>query len=126
MNYLTVHLDGEQIPYTPLKPNYTAPGGENYIRAYHTLFSGTDKTYQDDGNTITREDYKGGYTLYAFDLSPDLSIGGHLNLVKHGNLRLDVHFANALDQTINVIIYAEFNNILEIDQSRNVIFDYSS
>ncbi|XP_033639055.1 uncharacterized protein F54H12.2-like [Asterias rubens] len=126
VNYLTVHLDGEQIPYTPLKPNYTAPGGGNYIRAYHTLFSGTDKTYQDDGNTITREDYKGGYTLYAFDLSPDLSIGGHLNLVKHGNLRLDVHFANALDQTINVIIYAEFNNILEIDQSRNVIFDYSS
>ncbi len=82
--------------------------------------------YQDDGNTITREEYAGGYGLYAFDLSPDLSVGGHFNLVKHGNLRLDIHFLNALAKTINVIIYAEFNNILEIDQSRNVIFDYSS
>ena len=44
--------------------------------------------YKDDGNTITREDYRGGYGLYVFDLSPDLSVGGHLNLVRHGNLRL--------------------------------------
>ena len=124
VNYLTVHVDGEQIPYTPLKPNFNTPGG-NYIRAYQTLFSGTDKMYQDEGNAITREDYMGGYGLYAFDLSPDLSVGGHLNLVRHGNLRLDIHFSNPLDKTINVIIYAEFNNILEIDQARNIIFDYT-
>lgn len=125
MNYLTVHMDGDQIPYTPLKPTFGANGG-NYIRAYQTLFSGTDKMYQDDGNTITREEYSGGYGLYAFDLSPDLSVGGHFSLVKHGNLRLDIHFLNPLAKTINIIIYAEFNNILEIDQSRNVIFDYTS
>ena len=123
MNYLTVHVDGEQIPYTPLKPNF---GVGNYIRAYQALFSGTDKMYQDEGNTITLEDYTGGYGLYAFNLSHDISTGGHLNLVRHGNLRLDIHFANALDKTINVIIYAEFNNILEIDQARNIIFDYTS
>ena len=88
VNYLAVHLDREQIPCTPLKPNFNTAEG-NYIRAYQTLFSGTDKMYQDEGNTITREEYKEGYALYAFDLSPDLSIGGHLNLVRHGNLRLD-------------------------------------
>ena len=125
VNYLAVHLDGEQIPYTPLKPNFNTAEG-NYIRAYQTIFSGTDKMYQDEGNTITREEYKGGYALYAFDLSPDLSIGGHLNLVRHGNLRLDIHFASPLDETVNVIIYAQFNNILEIDQARNIIFDYAS
>ncbi|XP_038058848.1 uncharacterized protein F54H12.2-like [Patiria miniata] len=125
INFLTVHLDGEQIPYSPLKPKFKEPG-KNYIRAYQTLFSGTDKMYQDEGVAITRDDYPAGYTLFAFDLSPDLSVGGHFNLVRRGNLRLDVHFANPLDATINVIIYAEFNNIIEIDQARNVIFDYSS
>lgn len=125
LNYLAVHVDGEQIPCTPLKPKFSANGG-NYIRAYQTLFSGTNKMYHNDGNTITREDYGGGYALYAFDLTPDLSVGDHFSLVKHGNLRLDMHFLNPLPKTINVIIYAEFNNILEIDQSRNVIFDYST
>ncbi|XP_038045901.1 uncharacterized protein F54H12.2-like [Patiria miniata] len=125
INFLTVHVDGEQIPYSPLKPKFKAPG-KNFIRAYQTLFSGTDKMYQDEGITITRDDYPAGYTLFAFDLSPDLSVAGHFNLVRRGNLRLDVHFANPLEATINVIIYAEFNNIIEIDQARNVIFDYSS
>ena len=43
-NFLTVHLDGDQIPYSPLKPNFDPTHG-NYVRAYHTLFSGTDKMY---------------------------------------------------------------------------------
>lgn len=38
-----------------------------------TQFSGTDKTNHDEGNVISREVYPGGYTLYAFDLTPDLS-----------------------------------------------------
>ena len=122
ISFLAVYVDGDQIPYSPLKPKFTG-SHKNYVRAYQTLFSGTDKMYQDEGNTITRDDYAAGYTLFAFDLSPDLSAGGHFNLVKRGNLRLDVHFARPLDETINVIIYAEFNNVIELDQARNVIFD---
>ncbi|XP_038058761.1 uncharacterized protein F54H12.2-like [Patiria miniata] len=125
INFLTVHVDGEQIPYSPLKPKFEG-ANKNYIRSYQTLFSGTDKMYQDEGNIITRDSYPAGYTLFVFDLSPDLSVGGHFNLVKRGNLRLDLHFGTPLEATINVIIYAEFNNIIEIDQARNVIFDYSS
>ena len=65
--------------------------------------------------------------LFAFDLTPDLSEGGnHFNLVKQGNLRLEIQFAQPLPNTINVITYAEFENIIEIDKSRNVIFDYSA
>ena len=124
INFLTVHVDGEQIPYSPLQPKFAGPA-KHYIRSYQTLFSGTDKMYQDEGNTITRDDYAAGYALFAFDLSPDLSVGGHFSLVKRGNLRLDVHFAEPLDETINLIIYAEFNNIIEIDKARNVIFDYT-
>ncbi|KAJ8032507.1 hypothetical protein HOLleu_26052 [Holothuria leucospilota] len=59
-NFLAVYMDGEQIPYKPLKPSFTEDGGANYIRAYHTLFSGTDKMNQDEGNAISRKDYTGG------------------------------------------------------------------
>lgn len=125
VNYMSVHVNGEQIPHTPLKPDFTQ-GRKNCVRAYHTLFSGMDKMYMNEGNDISLGDYPAGYTLYAFDLTPDLACGGHFSLVKHGNLRLDMHFASPLEETINVIVYAEFNNILEIDQARNIIFDYNS
>ena len=93
---------------------------------YQTLFSGTNILYQDTGNHINREDYEAGYSLFAFDLSSDLSCGSHFNLVKRSNMRLELKFAEALTTTVNVIVYSEFESILEIDESRNILFDYSN
>jgi len=88
-----------------------------------SLFSGTGKQQKDEGNA--RTDYPGGYTLYAFDLIPDLAEHDHFNLSREGSLRMDIKFANTLVATINVIAYAEFENVIEIDRNRNVLFDYS-
>ena len=91
-----------------------------------SLFSGTGKQQRDEGNDIAREDYSGGYALYAFDLTQDLAEEGHFNLAKDGSVRLDLKFAAALPNTINVVAYAEFENVIEIDRNRNVIFDYGN
>ena len=66
-----------------------------------------------------------GYTLFCYDLSPDLNPGDHLNLVKKGNLRLEMRFSQALPQTIMVIVYAQFQNILEVDKQRNILLEYN-
>ena len=81
--------------------------------------------YQDTGHFISRDDYPNGYTLYCFDLSPDLNQGDHLNLVKKGNLRLEMRFGQALPQTVMVIVYAQFQNILEVDKQRNIFLEYN-
>ena len=79
------------------------------------------------GNSISREDYPNGNCLFAFDLTPDLSAsdGSHWNLIKNGNVRIEVRFDDPIDVAINCIIYAEYDNLLEIDSSRQVIVDYS-
>ncbi|XP_072758702.1 uncharacterized protein F54H12.2-like [Anoplolepis gracilipes] len=83
--------------------------------------------FLNEGNSISREDYFKEYTLFAFDLTPDLSANcaGHWNLVKHGSLRLEVRFERALAETVNCIVYAKFDNVIEIDTSRQVIVDFS-
>ena len=81
---------------------------------------------KDEGTDIRREDFGSGYALYAFDLTADLAEEGHFNLMKHGNVRLDLKFGTALPNTINVIAYAEFESVLEIDKSRNIIIDYKN
>ena len=81
---------------------------------------------KDEGTDIKREDFPGGYALYVFDLTSDLAEEGHFNLMKHRNVRLDLKFGTALPNTINVIAYAEFESVLEIDKSRNVIVDYKN
>ena len=91
-----------------------------------TLYSGTGKQHKDEGNFIERTDYNGGYALYAFDLTPDQAEEGHFNLVREGSVRVDLKFNAALPNTINVIAYAEFENVIEIDRNRNVIFDFTN
>ena len=45
----------------PIQLNYD---GNLYIRAYNSMFSGTSKLNCDEGNGISRDDYKDGYALY--------------------------------------------------------------
>ena len=123
LNYLCVYVDGEPAPYKALEPQFDQ---DLYIQAYHSLFLGTEKAAQDKGIDISRSDYSQGYALYAFDLSTDLCDGGHMNLIKHGNLRIEAKFKNPLIQTICLIAYLEFENVIEINQNRNVLFDFSS
>ena len=122
LNFLALYVDGKQVPSKPLQPKFKHG---NYIRAYTSLFSGTGQNYSDEGNDIGRLEYPHGYTLYAFNLTADLSDGTHFNLIKQGNLRIEAHFNEALASTINTVVYAEFENILEIDRARNVLFDFT-
>lgn len=123
LSQLKLYLDGQQQYIKPIEPDFT---NHRYITAYISLFSGTGKLQKDEGTDISREDYRGGYALYAFDLTPDLAESDHFNLNKEGNVRLDAKFGTALPNTINAIVYAEFENVIEIDRNKNVIFDYSN
>jgi len=72
-----------------------------------THYSREPVHFLNEGNSISRDDYANGYTLFAFDLTPDLSANcaGHWNLVKHESLRLKMRFAKALSVTINCRLY---------------------
>ena len=50
---------------------------------------------------------------FGFDLTPDMSEVGTFQLIKQGNLRVEIHFA-------------EFDNVIEIDRNRQFLFDYSA
>ena len=121
-----VYVDGEQIPRKPLFLKFDEAGSQNFITGFQSLFSGTGKLSQDTGNQINRSDYGQGYTLFTFDLTPDHCPGDHFELIKQGNLRVELHFAQPLANTVNLIIYAEFQNLIEIDASRNVLYDYTN
>jgi len=124
LRQLKLYIDGQQQHHIkPLELNFER---NRFIAGYMSLFSGTGKLYKDEGLDIQRTEYGQGYTLYAFDLTPDQADGDHFQLIKEGSLRIDMSFGGGLPNTVNVIAYAEFENILEIDRSRNVVMDYTN
>ena len=117
INFMTIYRDGVQIPSKPLQPDFT---NDRFIRSYLRLFTQTGQYYRDMGNAISREQYKDGCALFAFDLTPQMdSSEVGFELIKHGNIRIEIHFATATARTLTVIVFAENDNLLEIDQDRN-------
>ena len=115
-------MDGQQQhAIRPIQPDYEH---RLYIRAYNSLFAGTGKLCKDEGLFISRDDYGNGYALYAFDLTADLGEDDHFSLSRQGSVRLALKFAVALDVTVSVVAYAEFENVIEVDRDRNVVFDF--
>ena len=127
LNFLEITVNGESVPMKAIQPKYDTHGGQQFIEAYQTLFAGTGKKYKDEGIDISREEYPFGYCLYAVDLSPDLSSGegGHFNLIHQGSVNLKAQFSSALPETVNLVVYAEFQNIVEVNRERQVLYDYS-
>ena len=86
--------------------------------AYLSIFTGTRKAFKNEDIDVSREDYGGKYTLFCFELTPDLGKSDYYSFLKSGRVRLEITFTEAFAQTINVKVYAEFQNVLEIDRNR--------
>lgn len=124
MNYLALFIDSVQIPSKPYTPDFV---NKTYARNYNSLFSDSGILYTDAGNDISYEEYAGGYCLTVFDLTADMSCRDqHWSIIKSGTLRFDVKFSIPLKDTISAIVYAEFDNLIEIPKNRSPIIDFSS
>jgi len=122
LRQIQLTLDSKNIPYYKgLDFDYES---NRCLRGYYTLFEGIDKPVFMNGNDISRNEYPYGYTLYAFDISPDLCSGDHFNLLKTGSLVLDLAFSKNLEQPVTLIVYMEYDNMIEIDSARKIIKDY--
>ena len=109
-------INGQPVPYSePLKLQFDDDGYGEYIRAYHALFTRADIKCSDHGNNISRTDFADGYTIFAFNLAPDSETGEHLNLLRTGTLRLGVHFSKAVSKMTQVLIFGEFQGVIEFD-----------
>ena len=64
--------------------------------------------------------------LTAIRCTADLGDEESFNLMRQGSVRLVLKFDEAAAVTITVVVYAEFENVIEIDRNRNIIYDFGA
>ncbi|XP_069615979.1 uncharacterized protein F54H12.2-like [Ranitomeya imitator] len=122
VSHAALYLDGQQIPARPYNPNFNV---DLAIREYMALAHISGKQKADCSMAIDREEFMAGFTLFAFDLSPDQEPGGHFSIIKTGNVRVEVRFALPTPHTINMIVFAINPTILEINNRREILSDFN-
>ena len=86
-------LTVERCPPTPF--NRTSPIG-------HKRVPSTGKVSQDEGKGLTQSDFSDGYNFFGFDFTLDTCDGSCCHLIQKGNLGIEIHFAAALAETVNI------------------------
>jgi len=121
-NYVALSVNNRTVGSAPYKLNYRE---NKYILPYIFGFYGCGIHLSDDGYCVSRADFPKGYCLYCFDLSPDLSSSeSHWSIPTQGNCRLELGFSKPLQHVVNLVVYAEFADTLEIDRNRMIHIQY--
>ena len=113
------------IPNKLYQTNFLTEGGGEYITAFQSLSTDIAGGCYAHGNAITRGDFPNEYTLISFDTSADLCPKAYFDQIDKGGLTLELQFGSALPQAVNIIVYAEFDNLVEINESRDVIHNFA-
>ena len=89
------------------------------MREYLGLFDALNEKGSDCNLSLEETTYKTSKTIFGFNFSSDSSNGGgmegHSNPMKSGTLKLQMKFREALTSLINILVYFEFDNIIEIN-----------
>ena len=127
LSQLVCYIGGTAFPSQAMRPDFEK---NLYVREFVALYQALNQNGTDSYSEISRKDFKDGNTIFAINLTPDLSSGpgaiGHYNLVNRGELRLHIKFAKELKATTTLLIYQEFDSIIEIDELGQVNTNYTS
>jgi hypothetical protein len=126
LNHLAFFLDGTQYPSKPLTPDFD---NGLFIRSYLSIFNATNQTNTESCINISRQNYTKGNVIFGFNFAPDLSSGccatPWVNPIRRGNIRIHLRFKNPLAQPITMLVYLDYDSLLEITPDKNVIYDFN-
>ena len=125
LNHLALHVGGRCIPAKPLEPDFDQ---DLYFRSYMQMLGAQGVDASDHAIDLSYEDFKAGFTLFVFDLTPDqeAACNDHEQPPQYGSLRLEARFAAPLNETVNIIVLGEFTNMIEVTSRRHVICDFGA
>ena len=115
-----IYLNGE-MPGPPLKLNFT---DNQYIDGYRSLFATAGWADTDNGLDITRVNYKCSYCIFGFGTSPTFCHGEPQEQKRNGTFWANVEIRTPLPNSINVLMYMEFDNKIFVDKKQYITKDY--
>ena len=117
---IILRKNGQSVPFEQIDVNVD----DNLVmQGYMALLQSTGRLFKNSSMDITLENFKNGHTLFGFDIAPDESSGNNFELQEEGRLSLEIKLARALQNSVTIIVYLEYDAVIEIDKDRNVYYE---
>ena len=115
---------GEEYPYRILELDHQNASQD--LRGYHQFLQATECLTKRKGNMVRAEDWgrDKGCTLFVFNNAPSEALSSSvLNPPQTGEVKIVIRFGANPGVNLTVLVYGEFENLLEIDGNRTVLYD---
>ena len=124
LSSITLTINGKEYPYQTLELTHNSAVKD--IRGYHRFLEATGCLQRGKGNLIKKKDWGNGKRacLLAFDLTANNSVDSPvLNPEQAGDVLVKINFGANPPFNLTVMIYGEFENVIEINNIGNVTYD---
>jgi len=117
-------LDGKSYPSLYIQPSFD---NNEFIRYYLELMRMCGISASNpDSNGISLEQYSNGLTLFGVEFAPSaVNEIGVFSEVKRGPLRIELQFKDNLTEPVTMVLYLEYENLLELNFDRKPHFQHS-
>lgn len=118
LSTLTVTRDGQVVPYSPIRMDFDkGMCVEAYTKLVKRMKRVNGAMPQQE---LTLSEFLNGYALYVYELNDtfyDLECLSHLQV---GSLSVEAIFDKPLPENVNIVMFAQFDGLVEIDEFRAV------
>ena len=117
---ITLYKDGMPYPCPSMRMDFE---NQKYAEAYHNFMKSLGAAYSNKVPPVKKEEFGAGFFIVVYDMSPDQSgsVQSASMLSMNSNVRLEMKFAKALPKNVTLLVYAEYENAMEITKDRQVI-----
>lgn len=122
INFCAAYMNSTQYPTRAFTPDFEKG---LYVREYMKLMQALNQNGTDVYTDLNMSKFAKDTTIFAFNFAPDLTDGpgmaGHANLMNDGVMRLAIRFSKQTTETINVLMYCEYDECIGVDSHRAVV-----
>lgn len=117
-------INGEEYPYETLVLDHDGPGKD--YKGYHRFLEASGSLARKGGNFLKARDWGHGKkaNLFVFDTTANGALDSPvLNPKQTGDVRLVMDFGANPGQNLTIMLYGEFENVIEIKGNGTVTYD---
>ena len=119
---VSLFRDGQVVNGRPLEMNFE---NGNVMDGYWSLLRATNTRYANAGGLIELDDYKkGGYVLWAYDLSQSQCDEQYIDPKRNGGLSLEIEFAKNIAEPLTLCVFLQFDSEIIINETGAVVLMY--
>ncbi|HWY33611.1 MAG TPA: hypothetical protein VNX68_03125 [Nitrosopumilaceae archaeon] len=121
--FLSAEIDGTIYPSQGYTMDF--PSGQS-LQAYEGLLDTLERLNEPTGELpFDRKMYEEGFVLYGFDFTVSHTGRGALSLIRNGNLNITFRFKEPLTSAVVAVGMLTYDNTIQVNNNRQVIFDYA-